>query len=645
MNAQVTGPAFSSQRLVLLGLLLLAFALRCAGLDAQELRGDEAFGYFFSLPSLQTIVERTIELSEPHPVASYWLQHFWLGVAGHSEFALRFVGAWWSVLAVALIWPLALRLSLGRGVALVGVLLMALSPYVIWHAQDARMYNMSLALTMASTLFALRWWLLAEGTLRKWGVLGYVLAAWLALNTHYFAAYVIVALNVALVGWAVLDRTWRKLLIWWAINTLVLLLWAVWLAKAWSIFFAYHGNGDSPSLVDGVVRALSAFVVAETATSMQQGWWAGLALLLIVLGSYFLAVKGDEARKSLWFLAMYALIPLGATWLSAQSRPIFNERYLVAAVPPVYLLMAAAISPTLHGNLRSWLRWLGVGLVGVIVAGMLVGSWRQANDPQFSKTRGWRELAMTLTRLSADVEPSKVRFAQNYPDPTLWYYYQGDVARIALPPAPNDAARAADEVARLVADGVGRVILIEQPAATWDGSGIARAALAADYALGHELTVARWPLSIWARPVVDLVETQVAYVRGLQLQRALVMPAVASAGSLVEVHLAWDGLAGNVSETEAVSLQLLDGAGQLVAQQDRAFSVTSGAVSSNIASNTTALMESYAILLPTTLAAGEYQLVVVVYDAGVEGTPRRLTVDGQDHYLLTTVRIAPLQVR
>src|SRR5699024_9742701 len=124
------------------------FGLRCGGLDAQELRGDEAFGYFFSLPSLREIVDQTLALSEPHPVASYWLQHLWLGVAGHSEFALRFAGVWWSVLAAALMLPLAAQLALPVPSGIVGAALMALSPYVIWHAQDARMYSMSLALTL-----------------------------------------------------------------------------------------------------------------------------------------------------------------------------------------------------------------------------------------------------------------------------------------------------------------------------------------------------------------------------------------------------------------------------------------------------------------------------------------------------------------
>ena len=47
-------------RLLLIGVLWLAFALRLYRLDFQELRGDESFGYFFSLRTLPDIVRSTL---------------------------------------------------------------------------------------------------------------------------------------------------------------------------------------------------------------------------------------------------------------------------------------------------------------------------------------------------------------------------------------------------------------------------------------------------------------------------------------------------------------------------------------------------------------------------------------------------------
>jgi 4-amino-4-deoxy-L-arabinose transferase-like glycosyltransferase len=610
-------------------LLLLAFALRCIALDYQELRGDEAFGYFFSLPKLGDIVARTLELSEPHPVASYWLQHLWLEVAGHSEFALRFLGVCWSVAAVALMLPLASHLSLPRSTGIIAAALMAISPYVIWHAQDARMYSMSLCLTLASTLLALRWWKSTTRSRQLWSALAYLLVTWLALHTHYFALYVVVAQQIAISGWAIASREWRKLVAWWGTGLLLLLLWSPWLLLTWPILRDYGGNGDSPHLVDAMLRALSVYVVGETASPSIQPWWAALALAAVALGLLALWQReGKTGRGAAWFLLIYAFVPLIATWLSALNRPIFNERYLVAALPPVYLLMACAISryPFVHS--QNWTVWLGsVGLIGVLVA-MALGLTRHYFDPQYSKTRGWRELAFTLETRTAGVDPMSVRLVQNYPDPTLWYYYQGDVPHLVLPPAPLDRNRSQEEVENMVAAQIERVLLIEQPAESWDPGAIAKDALNAAYTLAGSETVARWPVSIWLRLPTELDPVQVAYEGGLQLTGARITPTRVPSGGMVEVYLRWHGPEASVADEEAVSVQLLNAAGELVAQSDRPL---------GMASATTASVASYVILVPATLAEGEYQVVVVVYDPSQSATPRRLTTQGTDVFQLGTV--------
>ena len=622
-------------RLLLMFILFAAFGLRCAGLDAQELRGDEAFGYFFSLNPLDEIVDQTLALREPHPVASYWLQHLWLDMAGHGEFALRFLGVWWSVLAVALILPLAIQLTLPTATGLVAASLMALSPYAIWHAQDARMYSMSLALTTASTLCAVSWWRAQGGRKRVWLAVAYLLVTWLALQTHYFAVYVVLAQQVALLGWGVVGRLWRKLAMWWGIGVGLLLLWLPWLWAARSILMAYGGNGDSPPLFDALIRAHSAFGVGESGAGDPRLLWAVITLGAVLFGAVTLwRVPNMSGRSDLWLLMVYWLTPLVATWLSAQSRPIFNERYLVAAVPPVYMLVAAGIGAARPRSSTHWLTWMQRGMVVMVTVMMVVGLVRQARDPLLTKTRGWRDLAVTLAQLTEGVDAADVRLVQNYPDPTLWYYYQGDVAHLVLPPAANDEARAVAEVEQMLAAGVSRVALVEQPAAGWDPGGIARAALPRGYTFAGQIVVENWPISIWLRSPDTLDEMHVAYEGGLQLAGALVTPARVAAGGMVEVHLQWQGAspgdAVSLGEQEAVSIQLLNGAGTLVAQSDRPLAM---------ASVTTAQVQSYVILLPIDLAAGDYALDVVVYDPGRDGAPRRLTMQGADHVSVGTVTV------
>ncbi len=98
------------------------------------------------------LIRDTIALREPHPVGSYLLQGAWWSAAGHSEFALRFLSAWFGALSVALLYRLGRELGFGRAPATLGAALLAVSPYAVWHSQDARMYSISMALTLASTL-------------------------------------------------------------------------------------------------------------------------------------------------------------------------------------------------------------------------------------------------------------------------------------------------------------------------------------------------------------------------------------------------------------------------------------------------------------------------------------------------------------
>ena len=44
--------------------------------------------------------------------------------------------------------------------------------------------------------------------------------------------------------------------------------------------------------------------------------------------------------------------------------------------------------------------------------------------------------------------------AQNFPDPTLWYYYRGPVEHLVLPPQPNDAASARSAARTLASQGI-----------------------------------------------------------------------------------------------------------------------------------------------------------------------------------------------
>ena len=618
----------TAARLLALAAVFIALALRLWGLDFQELRGDEAWGFLFSLAPWTEIVRTTLVLREPHPVASYLLQHVWLLVAGHGEFAFRFISAWFGALAVALIYRLGRQLRLGWPASILAAMLLALSPYAIWHSQDARMYSISLALTLASTVLALH--ALHQPRWRNW--LAYVVITWLALHNHYFSIFILVAQNLFVLVTAVFDRSLRRLVGPWLLAQMAVgLLYLPWLIAARDTLATYHGNGDSPGFGAMWVRALSVFAVGETVPAEQRLWVALLAGFLLALGAVRLLRAGGKLRQALFLLALYLAVPLLATWLSALSRPIFNERYLVAAVPAFYLLVAAAVAgpasqplPGAHqknmSHLAPVLQWVAVASLVVLVASTGMSLRRYYTDPNDSKTAGWRALAATLTQFSTGLPADRVRLAQSVPDPTLWYYYQGDVEHLVLPPAAHDEIRARAEVARLVEQGVERVVLAVQPADYWDERGIAQAALASQYELLTEVQVGNWPVQVYSRSQSEPKPLDVSFANGLTLAAGAPQARSLVPGDTVLVQLRWEGSPAALSGSEKISLQLLDGAGRLVAQTDQP-----------IGAEQIGVTTSYPLPLPLLLQPDDYRLILAVYDPGREGAPRLLTTTGDDH--------------
>ena len=674
------------QRAGVLAVILIGFALRLLRLDFQELRGDETFGYLFSLQSLDAIVRQTLALLEPHPVGSYFLQHAWYLVAGTSEFALRSITALAGTAAIALVYRMARQLHLSGSVALSSSLLMAVSAYAVWHSQDARMYTLSLALTMATTVLALK---IVDEPRSRPALAGYAVCTAAALQVHYFAAFVVLAQNLYVLF--LLTRDFRRqrfsgarrsfgsaLPLRWALaQVAAVALSAPWLISAWQTLVGYHGNGDSPAFGAMLWRSLGVFVLGETVPHHNWRFDGGvIAAAVIAVGIVFglnnarakvgqgAGERPDRARgevdgrqsqapsnghNAVLLLLLYLFIPLLATWIIARERPIFNERYLIAALPPFLVLLAmgaarigSRVEVWLGWRWRCWVDGKGDGdpsssspspiariPIGHVAATALILLTIAANvyslrnyyiDPAFSKTRGWRELAEKLDRWSAGLTLDEVRFAENFPYPTIWYYYTGDVEHIVLPPGPHDAEGAAEAVEAIRDRGVERVILPIQPAPNWDSTGIAQTALSGVYRLVAEERVGVWPLQLYARPdPKEWLLFDVAFANGVKLVRAQIGPRTTHDGGVLVIHMDWSGNPTTLTGGEKIFLHLIDESGNLVAQTDPELRMDSDESSL-----------SAGLFLPQTLPDGPLRLMTGLYDITLEGAPKILTEDGTD---------------
>jgi 4-amino-4-deoxy-L-arabinose transferase-like glycosyltransferase len=168
-------------------ILLLAFALRVYAMDAQPLRGDEAFAIRYWAQPPAVILEQLAWI-EPHPYGTFFSFWAWKMLAGDSELAMRLLPALLNLLGVAGIYALALRLRMGRAAALLAALLWAVNPNLIWHSQDARNYAAWAGMSVVALWLLLR----ALERNRRFDWLLYVVIEALTLYVFFLEAFLLV---------------------------------------------------------------------------------------------------------------------------------------------------------------------------------------------------------------------------------------------------------------------------------------------------------------------------------------------------------------------------------------------------------------------------------------------------------------------
>jgi uncharacterized membrane protein len=182
--------------------LLLAFALRVAGLGERTLWLDEAIEYRVAMFPLAEIHQAVARSTHDPPLYSYLL-HLWLR-GGMDEFWLRMPSLIFSLFSVAGVMAIG-RFTAGPLVALTAGLLLAGSAADVRYAQEVGQYSLLVALVTAALLALYqaqrtnqwRWWL-------AWGGIAVI-----GLYSHYGAAIFTGATAVAFLLYHLVQRNWQ----------------------------------------------------------------------------------------------------------------------------------------------------------------------------------------------------------------------------------------------------------------------------------------------------------------------------------------------------------------------------------------------------------------------------------------------------
>jgi 4-amino-4-deoxy-L-arabinose transferase-like glycosyltransferase len=622
---------------ILLGLIIcLALGLRLFRLGHQELRGDEAFDALFASQPVSVILGQ-LQTAQPYPPLFHVGLHFWLDLIGQSEIMQRLPAVISSVLLVPLVYQLA-RLTLGEVTGMIAALLVAMNPFYIWHAQDGRMYSLLAMLSAGSIWLGLR--LLRDRSTLRTG-LAYLAVTTLALLTHYFAWLILVAENVAaaLIIWRQDQRQGRlsRWLMWQGAIILLLLPWLVFASG----LLTSHASDWIPPLtpLQMLQRSLVAFSLGLTLEPALALAFSLVMGALFVLGCFFPSQPAHPEFKGIGrgLLLLFVSIPLLATMLLSIQRPAFDEKYLIAIVT-CYLILVA------HG-----LHFLGTkGRPIGIAAGMfilLATGWSLGNyyfNPEYAKSPSWRSLVENIEVRAAERD----LIIQNYPDPSLGYYYEGGLPIQLLPAAVPSPREKTERTLWKLAGSHDRIWLIPGPAEAWDAEGFVDGWLARYADLVDETEFDSLRLQLYHTHQTFLEEMQAvdaefgAQVRllGYRPEPEAVEPL--SPGDRVSLTLYWQ-IPETVGTNYTVFVHLSDSSEQIWGQHDG--QPVNGTYSTSEWEPGQTVVDHHTIEISPEAPSGLYRLMTGMYD-GATGQRLAITVPSdlvdENRIVLTAVRVA-----
>ncbi|MHB8628107.1 MAG: glycosyltransferase family 39 protein [Aggregatilineales bacterium] len=414
--------------LLLVGLIILAAALRVYHLDASSLRGDEAFTIrYWAAPIGQVLA---LAGHEPHPLGALLGFGVWKALVGDSEFAMRALPALVNLIGVPALYGLGKRLFRDPQIGYVAAALWTANPSQLWHAQDARDYAVWAALS------ALAVWLLVCACDRRrridWALYG--IAAIAALYMYFTEIGFVVVGALYVFGWQRNSSVRRGFLVTW-IGIGVLLI--PWLIQAWALAHSnYGGTASAAYLPDLWTQFLPALIIGNVLPALAE-LWPTLALLLI--WCVWALFRRGQGRTAL-FLGLYVVTPGLLLALAATRAAVWRVDYLLAAATPLLLLLAyGAVS--LHRRIAfrvSAIAWMMSGALAVIFVGLpLIAYWgsRKAAD--------WRGLqAYLVAHVHSDdlVLLTTLDPTSGGADPAFDYYYRDRTDFATLPRDGVDSA-------------------------------------------------------------------------------------------------------------------------------------------------------------------------------------------------------------
>ncbi|MBE9128561.1 MULTISPECIES: glycosyltransferase family 39 protein [unclassified Coleofasciculus] len=349
----------------------------------------------YQYPSPEKDLNDTLNALAGNPEHSpfyYLIARLWLQIFSHSVLSIRLLSALISLLALPCIYWLCLEVFGLSTVSWLAVAILAISPFHILYAQEAREYalwTVTILLSSAALLRAMR-----LKSLLSWGIYGISVA--LGLYTHPFSAFVSIGHGIYVL---VTEKfRWSKRLTGYLFSSLGgLLVFVPWLLVVVDHFSKFVGNTASVNASrEGFLPLFWGLNLSRIFFDFNQGTsaFSPLHYLSAFLAGYALYYLYRKASLNAW---VFIITLMGVTGLALigpdlilGGRRSSITRYAIPSYLGIQIAVAyliAAKSTTINqdrGNSKPW-RYVAIalvfcGIVSGVVSSQLPVWWHKSRS-------------------------------------------------------------------------------------------------------------------------------------------------------------------------------------------------------------------------------------------------------------------------
>ncbi len=299
----------------------------------QSIRLDESQSITLATRPISTLL--VYNARDVHVPLYFLTLHFWIQIFGTQVVAIRTLSLIFFILSLPVIYIVA-KESSNKNIAFLTLLLIMLSPFIMWFTMEARMYTLLILVTIINHFFFLRLYN-SDGRVGK---TEYVISSIFGLYTHYFFIFFLASQAIFVIYEGIYIKKARFGKLFFSLLFAAFLFFLPWIA-----FVISQGKiaNSQPMLAKpttfNIFQTLVNFIFGFQQYNIQTVLISLWPLLLVLFFVVFTQKRKIRILNIEYFL-ITTFVPVMLVFIISYFRPIFLPRYLIFVTPTMFLMLA-----------------------------------------------------------------------------------------------------------------------------------------------------------------------------------------------------------------------------------------------------------------------------------------------------------------